>query len=236
MRCRSAGRAARVQTRSVPDDDEDVIPPGGREVTAADLDRWAAWTPWDLAPRLADVTVPWGVAGGWAVDLFLGARGPRDASREHEDLELVVPQAHFGAVRAALDDLAFEVIGPGKAWSADDEAALAALHQTWGRDATGAFVLDVFREPQHGDTWICRRDRTLRRPYADVLARTADGVPYVVPEIVLLFKAKAARPKDEADLDAVLPHLSAPARTWLAEALDRVHPGHPWRGRLLSPP
>jgi hypothetical protein len=214
-------------------DDEDDAPPGGRVVSLDELDRWHPWTPWALADRLAGVDVPWGVAGGWAVDLFLGACGPDDATRPHEDLELVVPAAAWPRLRAALPDLTFEVLGSGRAWPADDEAALAALHQTWGQDADGAYVLDVFREPHDGDTWICRRDATLRRPYTEVLARTADGVPYVVPEIVLLFKAKAARPKDAADLGSVLPHLASPARAWLADALDRAHPGHPWGERLV---
>ena len=55
------------------------------------------------------------------------------------------------------------------------------------------------REPADGDTWICRRDERIRMPYDQVIERTADGIPYGRPEIVLLFKAKAARPKDDAD-------------------------------------
>ena len=60
------------------------------------------------------------------------------------------------------------------------------------------------REPADGDTWICRRDERIRMPYDQVIERTADGIPYGRPEIVLLFKAKAARPKDVADFLAVL--------------------------------
>jgi hypothetical protein len=214
---------------------DDEVPPGGRVVTEDDIP-WAGWTPWQLAERLRGVDVPWGVAGGWAVDLFLGVRGPDGATREHEDLEIVVPAGSFGPVRAALPDLSFHVVGAGRMWPADDERAMALLHQTWGWDETvGAYVLDVFREPHEGGTWICRRDTTLRRPYVDVLDRTADGVPYVVPEVVLLFKAKAARAKDEADLAAVLPLLDDDRRAWLAAALDRAHPGHPWAGRVRPP-
>jgi hypothetical protein len=65
-----------------------------------------------------------------------------------------------------------------------------------------------------------------------VVRRTAEGIPFVAPEIVLLFKAKAARPKDESDAAVVLPTLDAAQRAWLAAALDRVHPGHPWRAGL----
>jgi len=37
------------------------------------------------------------------------------------------------------------------------------LHQTWVREpGTNVYRLDIFREPHSGDTWICRRDATIR--------------------------------------------------------------------------
>ena len=48
------------------------------------------------------------------------------------------------------------------------------------------------------------------------------------PEVVLLFKAKVVRPKDELDFAAVLPHLDSNRRSWLRDALTLVHPGHAW--------
>lgn len=89
-----------------------------------------------------------------------------------------------------------------------------------------------FREPHDGDVWICRRDEGIRLPYDRVITMTAGGVPFMAPEIVLLFKAKAARPKDEADLTGILDHLDSDQRAWLAEMLARVHPGHRWLGLL----
>ena len=108
-----------------------------------------------------------------------------------------------------------------------------AFHQTWVREPeTGAWRLDVFREPSDGETWICRRDETIRLPYEQVLEQTREGIPYGWPEIVLLFKAKHARPKDDQDLAAVLPRLEADRRRWLREALELVHPGHRWLAEL----
>jgi hypothetical protein len=92
--------------------------------------------------------------------------------------------------------------------------------------------LDVFRDRSDGDIWICRRDDTIRMPYPRLIERTADGIPYQRPEVVLLFKAKHARPRDEGDLDAALPLLEPERRRWLADALERVHPGHRWLDRL----
>lgn len=110
---------------------------------------------------------------------------------------------------------------------------LAAVHQTWLRDpATGNYLLDVFREPHDGDTWICRRDEKIRLPYSDIIHHTQDGIPYLAPELVLLFKARHARRKDQADFDATVPHLRSTQRKTLAELLARAHPGHPWLADL----
>jgi hypothetical protein len=86
----------------------------------------------------------------------------------------------------------------------------------------------VFREPHDDGTWICRRDETIRRPYRDIIHHTSDGIPYLAPELVLLFKAKHARPKDQADFDGALPRMSPAQRQTLAGLLARVHPGHRW--------
>ncbi|MFI5803159.1 hypothetical protein [Streptomyces sp. NPDC051561] len=60
----------------------------------------------------------------------------------------------------------------------------------------------------------------------------AHGIPYLAPEWGLLFKAKAARPKDRADFGITLPLLSGTQRSTLADLLARVHPGHPWLAAL----
>jgi hypothetical protein len=205
--------------------------PGAAGAIEPDVSAWSAWRPIEAARRFAGVQVPWYVAAGWAIDLFLGYQ-----HREHEDLEVAVPQARFGDLLPALSDCDLFVVGDGVAYPlARAGDMLDVHHQTWVRErATGRWRLDIFREPTDGDTWICRRDDRLRLPYAEVIARTADGIPYARPEIVLLFKAKAARPKDDADLAAILPLLEPAARHWLVAALDLVHPGHRWLAALQT--
>jgi hypothetical protein len=187
-----------------------------------DLSEWEAWSPAEIAARLAGVHAPWGIAGGWALSLFLGRR-----LRDHDDVELAVPAVRFDELAARFDDRDFFVAGDGVVSPYPERADTE--HQTWARErATGRWRLDVFREPSDGPTWICRRDESIRLPYDELIARTDEGIPYLRPEVVLLFKAKARRPKDDDDLAAVLPSLGVRERTWLAAALARVHPQHPW--------
>jgi hypothetical protein len=195
---------------------------------------WQAWRPEEAAERLRGIDVPWYVAAGWSIDLFVGRE-----RRAHEDLELAIPAHRFGDVAAALGDLEWyaptgdEELGP----VAEDPGLLLQRHQTWGLDVpANAWRIDVFREPTDGDTWVCRRDDRIRLPYDELIEHNAAGIPYVRPEVALLFKAKAARPKDEDDLAAVLPLLDATRRRLLHDWLELVHPGHPWLARLVGVP
>jgi hypothetical protein len=189
-----------------------------------DIDAWQSWHPSEVASRLAGVTTPWYVAGGWAVDLHLGA-----PTREHEDLEIAMPRERFAEVAGRFPELAFYVAGGGQVVPATP-AALDAKYQTWALDPSAEqWRFDVMREPHDGDVWISRRHESLRRPYGEIVRRTADGIPYLAPDVVLLFKAKHQRAKDEADHAVLAPRLTPAERAWLDAALDLVHPGHAWR-------
>ncbi|MFI0960942.1 nucleotidyltransferase domain-containing protein [Streptomyces sp. NPDC021080] len=203
----------------------DSLPPGGAVLDADAVEaRWAhAWRPEQVAERLSGVRTPWCVVAGWALGLFRGGQ-----SRPHGDLEIAIPAAGFEEIRDRFPEFACDAVGWGRVWADAGAEELAATHQTWFRDpASGRYLFDVFREPHAGGTWICRRDETLRLSYSTVVERTADGIPYLATELVLLFKAKAVRPKDRRDFDGVLPLLGPERRDRLGGWLERVHPGHP---------
>ncbi len=190
---------------------------------------WEPWTPSEVEARLRGVSAPWCVAAGWAIDLFAGPE-----HRNHEDIEIAVPRGRFPEIQAALSGFRFDIVGYGvnRYWPIDDPV-FEPTHQTWVREPDRAvYHLDVFREPHEADTWICRRAPEIRLPYSSVIMRTAEGTPYLAPQIVLLFKAKAAREKDDADLARALPLMEPWSREWLRDALGRVHPGHRWLERI----
>ena len=201
---------------------------GGGELLSdnAIAERWDAWTPADVAQRLAAVRAPWCMAAGWALDLLVG-----EITRDHDDIEIGVPAARFDEVVAALPDHEWDVVGDGRVWPYPEQ--LATHFQTWLREpATGTYRLDVLREPHVDERWVCRRDRSITLPYAELIRRTGDGIPYVIPEVALLFKAKHLRDKDEADFARVLPALQSAQRSRLRGWLSRVHPGHRWIDEL----
>ncbi len=190
---------------------------------------WDAWRPEEAAARLAGIDVPWYVAAGWSIDLFLG-----NERREHEDLEIGAPADRFDEVEAALGELDFHVVTRGTAEPvAEAGALLETTHQTWGLDRpANVWRVDVFREPSAAGEWVSSRHPAIRLPYAELIEHTSGGIPYGRPEVALLFKAKQARPKDESDLAAVLPRLGPERRRLLAEWIALVHPGHFWLPEL----
>jgi hypothetical protein len=196
-----------------------------------DVSKWDAWRPEQVARLLEGVPIHWYVAAGWAIDLFFGGQ-----RRAHEDLEIAVPNSRFDDLADTLRGFEiFVITGRREATPlAQARDRLSETHQTWVREpATGSWRFDVFREPSDGDTWICRREPSIRLPYERLIERTDDGIPYGRPEVVLLFKAKHAhQEKNQADFDATLPRLDAERRGWLREALELVHPAHPWLAEL----
>jgi hypothetical protein len=82
--------------------------------------------------------------------------------------------------------------------------------------------------------WLFRRDRRITRPLDLFGRRDAVGVPYVAPEVQLLFKSRDPQPKDEADFAAARPFLDPAAGRWLADALSLHAPAHPWLPRLTG--
>lgn len=194
-----------------------------------DLALWEPWSPLEVRERLRALAEPWFVAGGWAIDLAVGRR-----TRDHGDIEIAMSASSLETLRRALPEHELVVVGGGLARPATEEA-LRAHHQTWVRDPeSGRWRLDVLREPWEGDTWVFRRDPRIRLPLACAYTLGDEGVPYLRPEIVLLFKAGTAGEKDEADLAVTLPILDHSQRRWLREALALAHPAHHWLQRLES--
>lgn len=73
----------------------------------------------------------------------------------------------------------------------------------------------------------------MSRPLTSLTRQTPAGIPYLAPEIQLLFKAKPVPlAKDEHDFATAVPLLDETGRTWLAAALKLSSPEHPWIERL----
>jgi hypothetical protein len=142
-------------------------------------------------------------------------------------------RALFGAwdMQAALPPPRDET-WPFQSWRLGEELD-AAIHDVWCRPTPmQPWALQLMIADTQADSWQFRRTPAIKRPVAALGCVTADGIPYLAPEIQLLYKAKGLRPKDEADFTQTLPALGQERREWLRNALAKAHPAHPWLNRL----
>jgi len=79
---------------------------------------------------------------------------------------------------------------------------------------------------------VFRRNSAITRPLRAIRLVSEAGVPYVAPEIVLLYKAKSPGPHDKLDFRNLLPSLGPERRTWFRHAPEIRHPGHSWISHL----
>ena len=190
---------------------------------------WRPRTPQHAAELFAGYGGRWWIAGGWAVEAFTGVPRPHgdldpsilraDVPRFHRHLagRLDVWQADDGALRPLVDP---------------DDPLSATCEGLWLR-AGGAdpWEYDVILMDATPETWTFKRDRRISLPLDEILW-TRDGIAYLRPEVQLLHKARALRPKDQADFVACLPLLDAERRAWLRTALQLAHPDHAWLAQL----
>ncbi len=184
--------------------------------------------PTSVAQVMDGMGVWWAVAGGWAIDLWLGAQ-----RRDHHDVEVVVRRCDQPLVYAALapEWQLFALDPPGDGWKPWSGTPIEQpAFQLQARRSGTEF--DLFTETVDGVRWHFRRDHRISLDVADVVVAGLSGIPVVRPEIQLLYMAKSNDAKNEHDFQAARAHLTDEAAHWLANALELTVPGHRWLPQL----
>ena len=169
--------------------------------------------------------MPWWIAGGWALDLFAG-----NQSRTHKDLDVGI--LRNDALRVLESLAAWEVfeakngvltrLGAGMQPRAD-------VFSLWCRPARDShWALELMLDEAENGHWIYRRHREIRRPLEIAIQRSPQGMPYLAPEIQLLYKSHRMRSGDQADFEHIGPKLDQCRRSWLRDCLRMIDPAHPW--------
>ena len=201
---------------------------------AAELGPWQPLSVAELVAALADARTIWWLAGGWALDLFLGRE-----TRTHDDIDVQILRAHHVQVRAVLagwDLHAADPPGTLRPWPVGEELP-AHVHDIWcRRSPADPWAFQLMIADTSGEDWVYRRDPRIRRPVIELSGPTSTSTLRVLsPDVQLLYKSKGLRPKDQQDFDAVLPALTLGQKGWLRTALETSSPGHPWLAPLGQP-
>ena len=107
------------------------------------------------------------------------------------------------------------------------------VNSLWCRPAGNTlWVLEILLDSGADGSWLFRRHPEIRRPLTEVIRRSAAGIPYLAPEIQLLYKARTLRARDQDDFARVVPQLDLPAKRWLRDSLRMIQSAHPWLASL----
>lgn len=190
---------------------------------------WDPLPPAELAGLLDGFDRPWWLVGGHALEAFTGV------PRRHEDIDLAVFVSDVPALCDILGRHFHLWSNHGGTFRPLDEEhpePLDPLAQIWMRvDAFSPWRVDCIPSAGDESRWVSRRDPAVTAPLDEVTWVADDGIRHLAPELVLWFKAKHARPKDEADLAATWPLLDGARRDRFRALVGRTHPGHPWLER-----
>ena len=214
-----------------------------------------------IAETMSSFRPPWALAGGWAVDAWLGR-----VTRDHLDVDIAVfvndHQAlleHFAGWQLIGHDEGMTNQGGAELWDGRPLVLPAHIHARSPEasgplperfDDAGArvvfpadgFWLDICLVDRSGGDWVVNAEPNVAVPLAACIRQSGWGLPTLAPEVILFYKLTMyvgtknhLRPHDEVDFVALLPLLSEGRRVWLREAVSQVYEGeHPWMGRLRS--
>ena len=188
------------------------------------------WEPYDvkkIQALMQEFDRPWCIAGGYAIELFVG-----ESFRPHGDIDIFLfreDQLHIQTYfqdwdmhRAALPGL--------KAWK-KGEYLEGKIRDIWVREKVGApWRFQLMLNDRKAGRWIFKRNPAIGGAIQDMFLHSTSAVPYLAPEIQLLYKAKATvSEKDQWDFDRALPLMSEERIHLLRDWLMIQFPnGHAW--------
>jgi len=159
---------------------------------------------------------PWFIAGGWAIDLFLGKE-----TRVHSDIEIGIYRKHqMHLYRYFESSKKYYVnnksrIGKHEKKEWKKEYLQLPIHEIYIEYK--GIELEVLLNERDEDNWIYRRDQEIKLGDRKAVLFTEERIPYLCPEAVLLFKTKELRDKDCQDIENASKKMNVDQIEWLIE-------------------
>ncbi|MEN8040020.1 MAG: amino acid transporter [Actinomycetota bacterium] len=186
---------------------------------------WEPMTTVEAQRRFSDAHIDWWIAGGHAIDLFLGWE-----SRPHADLDVEMFREDRAVLFEIFDGWDLHVASAGSLhpWR-DPEALDESVFGVWLRPSPDEpWQLEIMLADGDRTEWRFRRDPSITMSGSRLIRTTRDGLPYCTPEVQLLYKSKMSRSKDDLDLARCLHRMTLDQRRWLADAVATTGGNHPW--------
>ncbi|WP_079510237.1 nucleotidyltransferase domain-containing protein [Mesobacillus jeotgali] len=171
---------------------------------------------------------PWYIAGGWAIDLYLGK-----ITRQHGDIEIALFRDDQFSLKDYLKSWDIRKVEDQELKSWETEFLAQPIHELHASNWKTGDKFEILLNETDGCNWRYRRDNRVEMTLKNVGSFNESGIPYLKPEIVLLYKSKNIRTKDQLDFLGVLDKLTPKQKKWLRVALSLQDSYHPWLEKLI---
>ena len=184
-----------------------------------------------LVQLLKDLEAPWWIAGGYAIELFVGK-----SFRNHGDIDLLIKREDQLVFQKYLSEweLFYAVSHELIPWESG-MLLKNAIYDIWCRPTSDApWKLQIMITDVEDEQWIYKRNSRIKMALEQITRYTNSGIPYLSPEVQLLYKAKyAIIEKNQVDFNMALPKLDIASKERLLTWLNQEYPdGHQWITRL----
>lgn len=211
----------------------------------------------NLSNYLREIQIDYAVCGGSAIDLFIGRK-----TRPHKDLDVAVFwDDRDKIVQYMLNEgwLVFEPCGREylhKIVSIDNQKRIKSniwcvrpnnSHYSFDEREPDMFAVEFDNAEQleldfieflfnrrYEDNFLFAHNTNIKRKLSDSILKNEE-VPFLAPEIVLLYKSTAlSNPDYQKDFENAVPLLSNDSKEWLINALSISFPdGHEWMHKII---
>lgn len=201
----------------------------------------------------SNAQIPWAVCGGYALDLFLDR-----TIRVHSDIDICVFEKDRNAILRYMlqnDWRIYEFRGQGRVRPLDAESSSDAgrnlmclngdcnLVKFYPCEESGLLYHEFFHtgistfnymeflfNTTSGNNFVFDKEKNIERVMSNAILFN-DGIPYLAPEIVLMFKASQSERADyQYDFEQTYVRMSNEQKAWFSQNLNKFYPnGHGWK-------
>ncbi len=133
---------------------------------------------------LSDYDKTWFIAGGWAIDLFLGRE-----TRSHGDIEIAIFRIDQFSLKSYLEDWEIKKVIDGTFHEWKNEQLVHPIYELHASHKHSNMKMEILLNENYQSDWIFRRDSRIKLHEKSIFNISEDGIPYLKPEIILLYKA-----------------------------------------------
>ena len=210
-----------------------------------------------LNDYLKNINIDYAICGGSAIDLFVGRK-----TRPHKDLDVAVFLEDRDKIVQYMLEMGWDIYEPcgsgylHKITSVKDQMRIktniwcvkpSSSHyhftdhgnnmyavQQDGLEQEGLDFIEFLFNKREDGHFLYSRNNNIRKDMGKAVLLTETKIPYLAPEIVLLYKSTALYNYEyKQDFDVALIKMNSEDREWLKSSLVCIFPdGHEWISRI----